>query len=94
MNLDIEAWTGKIEICILQIISIFPFFKLQILISFHFQIFTAHCQSSGDEVDIATFSSMQSLAYDLVKEHFHSPIPKSAPHQIITSIAGTGKTIS
>ena len=28
------------------------------------QIFTTHCQSNVDEVDIATFNSMQSLAYD------------------------------
>lgn len=60
------------------------------------QIFTTHRQSSGDEVqvDIATrtFGTMQSLAYDLVKEHFHSPISKSALHLIINGVAGTGKS--
>lgn len=39
------------------------------------QTFTTDRKSNGDEVDIGTFSSMQSLAYDLVKEHFNSPIP-------------------
>lgn len=56
------------------------------------QTFTTDRQSNGDEVDIGTFSSMQSLAYDLVKEHFNSPIPRSALHLIINGVAGTGKS--
>lgn len=56
------------------------------------QTFTTDRQSSGDEVDIATFSSMQSLAYDLVKEHFDSPIPKCPLHLIINGVARTGKS--
>ena len=56
------------------------------------QTFTTDRQSNGDEVDIGTFSSMQSLAYDLVQEHFNSPIPRSALHLIINGVAGTGKS--
>lgn len=56
------------------------------------QIFTTRSQSNVDEVVIATFNSMQSLAYDVVKKHFDSPIRQSPLHLIINGVAGTGKS--
>ena len=75
----------------------FPYTNLQISempswLTKQKQTFTADRQASSDELDIGTFSSMQSLAYDLVKEHFNSSIPKSALHLIINGVAGTGKS--
>ena len=40
-------------------------------------------------VDINTFSSMQSLAYNIAKDHFNNPDPQSPLHLIINGFAGT-----
>ena len=42
--------------------------------------------------DINSFSSMQSLSYNIVKDHFENPNPQSPLHLIINGFAGTGKS--
>lgn len=49
-------------------------------------------QVQNCNVDINTFSSMQSLAYNIVKDHFENPNPQSPLHLIINGFAGTGKS--
>lgn len=49
-------------------------------------------QEQNFNVDINTFSSMQSLAYNIVTDHFNNPDPQSPLHLIIKSFAGTGKS--
>ena len=49
-------------------------------------------QEQNFNVDINTFSSMQSLAYNIVKDHFNNPDPQSPLHLIINGFAGTGKS--
>ena len=49
-------------------------------------------QVENCNVDINTFSSMQSLAYNIVKDHFENPNPQSPLHLIINGFAGTGKS--
>lgn len=44
------------------------------------------------DVNISTFSNMQSLAYNIVRDHFNSPLPRSPLLLIINGFAGTGKS--
>lgn len=49
-------------------------------------------QLQNSDVDVSTFSDMQSLAYNIVRDHFVSPFPKSPLLLIINGFAGTGKS--
>lgn len=49
-------------------------------------------QLENHDVDISTFSNMQSLAYDIVREHINTPLPRSPLPLIINGFAGTGKS--
>ena len=49
-------------------------------------------QHPNFNIDISTFSSMQLLAYSIVKDHFENPNPQSPLHLLINGFAGTGKS--
>ena len=49
-------------------------------------------QIQNHNVDISTFSAMQSQAFNLVQEHFQNPHSQAPLHLIINGEAGTGKS--
>lgn len=51
-------------------------------------------QVQNCNVDINTFSSMQSLAYNIVKDHFENPNPQSPLHLIINALLEQVKVTS
>lgn len=49
-------------------------------------------QVQNHNIDISTFSTMQSRAFHLVQKHFQNPHPQAPLHLIINGEAGTGKS--